>query len=342
MSDSHEEDNSEPESFEDYLRKQRSETAMWKAVGNGDLEVRAKALIKIAYDLSSDTLKLDEAIAAAGAAADIWRELERNLEFVMAIWHVGDCLIECERFAEAVQAYESAIEVGDEHLMTREMSAVHFQISRCYTRLDLEAEAERAAVKAAELSIEAKVADRGPRAYMMASDFARYQKKWAEAAEYCAKAIVLLKEKGAPDDLAEAYARRAQNLIDLEHYADAGDCLDRSRNLTRLVNMDWLNAGLSFHRARLWAATGMAAEALPLFEEALQGAKDKNAGAFAAEVLFCRAKAYLELGDIELARTEIEALITMTEDGQTELDKSALENLMVKCRPQPVLFEVAC
>lgn len=326
--------------FENFLRRKTEEDARMSALRAPNLEYRAHALLHMAYEYATDALKMDEAIASAGAAADIWLELERPFEYVRAIWHAGDCLLETNRFEDAIEAYQGALEHGDEITMTSAMSSVNFQISKCYTRLDREYEAELAAVKAAELSLEANLSERAPRAYMLASSFARIQKRWNEAADYCEKAIELLKDETSPDDLAEAYARRAENLTDLKRFEESGACLDRASNLMTLTNMDWLQAGMAFQRAKLWTQTGMAAEALPLFEEAHQGALEKKAGGFAAEVLFWRARAHLLIGEIEQARAEFESLKSITEDGQSELDLAEIESLICQCNSQPGLFEV--
>ena len=341
MTENNDEDQSEPESFEAFLRSQTEKKKLWHAINGENLEARGHALLKMSHSLALETMTLDQAISYAGAAADVWRELWQNDEALKAYWHMGDCLLEAERYPEAISAYTLAIEVGDEILRTRSLMNVHYQLARCYTKNDQDALAEEAAVKAAELALQCNMKMRAQRSYQMASGSARADKRWVESATYCDKAIAILKQEDSAEDLAEAYARKAQNLIDLKRFSEAGDCLDRARNLMRLTNMDWLSAGLTFHRARLWLETGMAAESIPLFDEALQGAKDKSAPQFAAEVMYCRAKAYLEIGVLSIAREEFETLITLTSDGFTALDAADLSQLLDMCRPQPVLFEIA-
>ncbi|WP_417236002.1 ATP-binding protein [Bizionia paragorgiae] len=71
------------------------------------------------------------------------------------------------------------------------------------------------------------------KSYTRLCDLLYFQEKYAEGAEYCQKAITILKELNDPKELAKSYRYKADNLLILERYDDALNDINNSISLLK-------------------------------------------------------------------------------------------------------------
>lgn len=316
MSHDHDYDENEPQ--KESVKSTRAR--LWSVIKSDDLEARAEALLDLANILMDNENSRSEALSHAGAAVDIYKNLERKFEEMMSRQLFGDMLCVSGFHKEALAEYWAARELVEVDFHESEIAGLFFRIGGCELSEGNYKDSFNAYFSAGKLNEELNEPSRAQLSFQNAHMAAGIAKNYDDAELAASAAIRNCKEINAPAALAEAYMRLADTLINLGKFAEAAEAHEKGRSLMLVSDLPWLDATLSFNMARFLANDGLLEESLKHFESALSGAKIKNSPVFSADILFARAKALISLGEFASARNDLECLINVTNDEYTNLD----------------------